>query len=309
VVQISGIHFTPFFPRAINTHLNNDDKETSMTKTVGISLGGGGAKGLAHIAILEALDEMDIKIDAISGTSIGAIIGTLYASGLTGKEIREAVDALLTMPGSLQEAWAAKRTFGWLEFLSLDLKRSHLLHVDPLVSEVQALLSVQLIEDLKIPMKIVAADFWNRSEVVLESGDIITALRASFCLPGIFKPITIGDQVLVDGGCVNPVPFDLIRDQCDIVIAVDVLGRRVPSGRVLPNFAEALFNTFQIAEKSIAVQKMNSHPPDIYIEPDIIDVKVLEFQKASQIYKDTQAECERLKQELNQLLNDSGGQG
>jgi NTE family protein len=289
--------------------LNNDDKETNMTKTVGISLGGGGAKGLAHIAILEALDEMGIKVDAISGTSIGAIIGTLYASGLTGKEIRDAVDALLTMPGSLQEAWAAKRTFGWLEFLNFDLKRSHLLHVDPLVSEVEALLSVHLIEDLEIPMKIVAADFWNRSEVVLESGDIITALRASFCLPGIFKPITIGEQVLVDGGCVNPIPFDLIRNQCDIVIAVDVLGKRVPSGNALPNFAEALFNTFQIAEKSIAVQKMNSHPPDIYIEPDIIDVKVLEFQKASQIYKETQTECERLKQELNQLLNDSGGQG
>ncbi len=107
-----------------------------MTKTVGISLGGGGAKGLAHIAILEALDEMGIKVGAISGTSIGAIIGTLYASGLTGNEIRDAVDSLLTMPGSLQEAWAAKRTFGWLEFLNFDPKRSHLLHVDPLVSEV-----------------------------------------------------------------------------------------------------------------------------------------------------------------------------
>ena len=110
-------------------YTKNKDYETSMTKTVGISLGGGGAKGLAHIAILEALDEMDIKVGAISGTSIGAIIGTLYASGLTGRQIRDAVDSLLTMPGSLQEAWAAKRTFGWLEFLNFDLKRSHLLHV------------------------------------------------------------------------------------------------------------------------------------------------------------------------------------
>ncbi len=275
-----------------------------MTKTVGISLGGGGAKGLAHISILEALDEMGVKVVAISGTSIGAIVGTLYASGLSGREIREAVDSLLTMPRSFQEAWAAKRTFGWLEFFSLDLKRSHLFHVDPLVSEVQALLSVEQIEDLNIPMKIVAADFWNRTEVVLESGPIIPALRASFCLPGIFKPVTIGETVLVDGGCVNPVPFDLIRDQCDIVIAVDVLGKRVPNGSVLPNFAEALFNTFQIAEKSIAVQKMNSHPPDIYIEPNIDNVKVLEFQKASQIYQETQSECERLQVELKRLLDD-----
>ncbi len=280
-----------------------------MTKTVGLSLGGGGAKGLAHIAILEALDEMGVEISAISGTSIGAIIGTLYASGLTGKEIRDAVDSLLTMPGSLKEAWAAKRTFGWLEFLSLDLKRSHLLHVDPLVSEVEALLSVHLIEDLKIPMKIVAADFWNRIEVVLESGAIIPAVRASFCLPGIFEPVIIGGQVLVDGGCVNPIPFDLLRDQCDIVVAVDVLGRRVPSGSALPNFSEALFNTFQIAEKSIVVQKMNSHPPDIYIEPDITDVKVLEFQKASQIYRETEPECERLQVELKRLLSDGDGPG
>ncbi len=275
-----------------------------MTKTVGIALGGGGAKGLAHIAILETLDEMGIKVAAISGTSIGAIIGTLYASGIAAKDIRLAVDSLLAMPESLRAAWKAKRPFGWLEFLNLDLTRSHLFHVDPLVSEVESLLTVETIEELNIPMQIVAADFWNRSEVVFHSGDIIPAMRASFCLPGIFKPITIGDKVLVDGGCVNPIPFDLIRAQCDIVIAVDVLGKRIPSDNPLPTFAEALFNTFQIAEKSIAVQKMENHAPDIYIEPDILDVKMMEFQKASKIYRETRPECDRLQRELEQLLAD-----
>ncbi|MFP6807979.1 MAG: patatin-like phospholipase family protein [Pseudomonadales bacterium] len=275
-----------------------------MTKTIGLSLGGGGAKGLAHIAVLETLDEMGIQVKAISGTSIGAIIGTIYASGLSGRDIRLAVDTLLEVPMSFREAWTAKRPFGWLELLNLDLARSHLFNVDPLVDEIRHLIAVQRIEDLGIPMQIVAADFWERSEVVFDSGPIIPAIQASFCLPGIFEPITINDTVLVDGGCVNPIPFDLIRDQCDIVIAVDVLGKRVPEGHALPTFSDALFNTFQIAEKSIAVGKMKTHPPDIYIEPDIIDVKVMEFQKAEQIYTETQPECIRLKVELEKLLGE-----
>ncbi len=273
------------------------------TKSVGLALGSGGAKGLAHIAILETLDEMDVQVSAISGTSIGAIIGTLYAAGLSADGIREAVDGLLHMPGNLKEIWTAKRPLGWLEFLSLDLKRSHLLHAEPLMREIRELLTAERIEDLEIPMKIVAADFWNRTEVVFETGPILPAIRASFCLPGIFRPVVIDDQVLVDGGCVNPVPFDLLRDECDIVIAVDVLGKRVRTGDSLPGFMEALFNTFQIAEKSIATQKMNSHPPDIYIEPGIRDVRMLDFQKAARIYEECGKDCEMLRERLQELMD------
>lgn len=275
-----------------------------MSKTVGVALGGGGAKGLAHIAILQTLDEMGVEVTAISGTSIGAIIGSLYAAGKSGAEVREGIDAILRMPKNLSDALESKRFFGWLELLNVEIGKSHLLEADAFLSELEGALGVSHFEDLQIPLQVVAADFWDRREVVFGSGPIMPAIEASFCLPGVFEPVRIDDMTLVDGGCVNPVPFDLVRDQCDIVIAVDVLGKRVPDDDLTPSYSEALFNTYQIAEKTISTEKMKYRAPDIYIEPPIKNVKMLEFQKSEQIFVQTQPECERLKVELAKLLAD-----
>ena len=273
-----------------------------MSKTVGIALGGGGAKGLAHIAMLEVLDRLDVNVVAISGTSIGAIIGTLYASGKSAAEVRQAIDALLDTPDNLQEAFESKRLFGWMNLLDLEIGRSHLFQADKFLSELEGLVGVDSLQELAIPMSVVAADFWAREEVVFTSGPVMPAVAASFCLPGVFRPVVIDGRVLVDGGSVNPVPFDLLRDKCDIVVAVDVLGKRVPDDDLMPNYTEALFNTFQIAEKAIVNSKQKTHPPDIYIEPAIRDVKVLDFDKADSVYAQCASECDRLVSELQALL-------
>lgn len=274
-----------------------------MSRTVGVALGGGGAKGLAHIAVLEVLDELGADVVTVSGTSIGAIMGTLYAAGMSGKEIREAIAGLLEVPDTLEKAFSAKRTFGWLELLSVDLGRSYMLQADGFLTEFENLLQVGTFEELERPMNVVAADFWEREEVVFSSGPIRPAVAASFCLPGIFKPVIIDDQVLVDGGCVNPVPFDLIRDSCDVLVAVDVLGKREPTTKdLMPGYSDAIFNVFQIAERTIANQNREQYPPDIYLEPEIYDVKVLEFNKADEIFAQSQPELDRLKRELEVLL-------
>ena len=274
-------------------------------KTVGIALGGGGAKGLAHIEVLKVLDELGVDVAAISGTSIGAIIGSLYAAGKSGAEVEEIIGEIIATPRSIDEALKSERLFGWIELLGFDLGRSHILEADGFLAELDEYLSKSTFEELSIPMKIVAADFWKRNEVVFESGPLMPAIAASFSMPGIFKPVIIEDRALVDGGCVNPIPFDLIRDQCDILIAVDVLGKRTPAdANLIPGMTEALFNTFQIAEKTIANQKMKLSTPDIYIEPDIEGVKVLEFDKADVIVEMSQPECARLRSELSALLAD-----
>ena len=273
-------------------------------KTVGLALGGGGAKGLAHISILRVLDRMGVDVVAISGTSIGAIVGAHYAAGHSGDAISDAVGDLLETPNSLQEMVDAERPFGWLDLLRVDFGKGYLLNVDRLIEEMRDTLGVQEFGALKTPLKLVAADFWDREEVVFSEGDLLTAIAASFCLPGIFPPVVRDGRVLVDGGSVNPVPFDLIRDDCDILIAVDVLGKRTPSEDLIPGTTEALFNTLQIAEKTIANHKLMTHPPDIYLEPAISDVKVLEFHKSESIFEQAQPECERLERELTRLLQD-----
>ena len=259
-------------------------------------------RDLAHIAMLEVLDRLDVNVVAVSGTSIGAIIGTLYASGKSAVEVRGAIDALLDTPDNLHEAFESKRLFGWMNLLDLEIGRSHLFQADAFLSELETLVGVDRLEDLPIPMSVVAADFWAREEVVFDSGPLLPAVAASFCLPGVFKPVVIDERVLVDGGSVNPVPFDLLRGQCDIVIAVDVLGKRVPGDDLMPSYTEALFNTFQIAEKAIVRGKQKANAPDIYIEPAIKDVKVLDFDKSESIYAQSSSECERLETELKALL-------
>jgi NTE family protein len=270
--------------------------------SVGIALGSGGARGLAHIAVLEVLDDLGIRPSAVAGTSIGAIIGAMYAAGMTAAEVREGVDELIAMPRNFEQFRKSKRSFGWLELLAIEFGRSHLLQADGFLSEIESLIRISDFSELAIPLQVVATDFWAREPVVFESGPLIPAVEASFCLPGIFRPVVIDHRVLVDGGIVNPVPFDLLRDQCDIVIAVDVLGFREPEDDLLPNYTEALFNTFQIAAKTIVDQKLKSHPPDILVEPAIHDVRTLEFQKAEQIYRESQSECARLASELRKRL-------
>jgi NTE family protein len=281
----------------------HDWKAHMTTPTVGISLGGGGARGLAHIAVLETLDDMGVSVSTMSGTSIGAIIGALYSSGMPAKQIRRTISKLIERPHSLEEARASRRLFGWLDLLGVEFGRSHLLQVDSFIAELGRILGVSIFEDLQIPLQVVASDFWERKEVVFSRGPLLPAISASFCLPGIFRPVVLDGTVLVDGGCVNPVPFDLIRDQCDILIAVDVLGKRAPDDDLMPSFSEAIFNTYQIAETTITAQKLKSNPPDILLEPAIKNVRVLEFHKAEQIYCQSAPACQQLVLQLEKLLD------
>lgn len=274
-----------------------------MNNTVGVALGGGGAKGLAHIAMLEVLDELDARPVVMSGTSIGAIIGTMYASGMPARDIRSAIHELTALPQSITEAWESKRLLGWMDLLAVEIGQNNLLSADTFLQKLEALLGLSRFEELNIPIKIVATDFWAREEIVFDSGSIIPAVAASFCLPGVFKPTVLEGRVLVDGGCVNPVPFDLVQGHCDITVAVDVLGTRLPTGDDLePSYTDAVFNTFQIAEKTIVNEKLKVRRPDIYLEPPIRDVKVLEFHKADEIYSQSEPECRRLAAELKALL-------
>jgi len=157
-------------------------------------------------------------------------------------------------------------------------------------------------EDLQIPLKVVAADFWERKQVVFDSGDLLGAVQASMALPAIFNPVVMDQTVLVDGGTVNPVPFDLLRDECDVVIGVNVMGKREEGEDLIPSYSEAIFNTFQIYQRAILDEKLKHNPPDILIEPDIIDIKVLDFFKADDVFKQAEPAKEQLKSELIRIL-------
>ena len=140
-------------------------------------------------------------------------------------------------------------------------------------------------------------------EVVLDRGPLQPAIQASMSLPGLFSPVVIGERVLVDGGAVNPVPFDLLPTDCTLTAAVDVIGRRGHERGESPSLSEAIFNTFQIMEKSIVRAKLRTHRPDIYVEIDTTDVRLLEFYKAHQVFAQATRAKDEFKRELERRLS------
>ncbi len=274
-----------------------------MMKKIGLALGGGGAKGISHVLILEALEEMDLRPSFIMGTSIGALIGAMYCAGMSTAEMKAIfLEFSLRENESLRHIVTRKHLFKWLDFIAPQFRGRGLLRVENLLTYLFESVHATQFSELEIPLKVVASNFWSRQQVVLDHGPLIPAIRASMSLPGLFEPVKIRNQVLIDGGAVNPVPFDLLPKDCDLTIAVDVIGDRTVSEKI-PSLSEAVFNTYQIMQKSIIREKLKTMTPDIYIEPNIVDVRVLAFYKAAEIFKQAAPIKRKLKQKINQQLN------
>jgi len=253
---------------------------------IGLALGGGGAKGLAHILMLEVFDELGLTPQRIAGTSIGAIIGALYAAGRSGREIRALIEQFLPpSDAGEQTLFALPKSLRWLEFVDPS-GRGGLLSSDDFIAFLGEQLGVQRFSELRIPLEVVAADLWSGDAVTLKSGNLLPALQASMALPGVFPPVTFKDRQLIDGGVANPLPYDLLGNDCDIVVAVDVSGDLQRDGDEQLTFLGVLFHSFHIMTANLVAEKLKRQRPDIFIRPEILDVRVLEFYKAHQVFAD-----------------------
>ncbi|MCK5344056.1 MAG: patatin-like phospholipase family protein, partial [Candidatus Heimdallarchaeota archaeon] len=188
-------------------------------KKVGLVLGSGGAKGLSHIGVIKFLEEMDVKIDFIAGSSIGALIGGAYASGLSIKEIEDiALETDLTSTAKL---------------FSPGFGKSGLVTGTRVQEFLISKLGNKNIEDMPIPFTAVATDIIIGQEIHFNKGDLVEAIRASISIPIVFQPVIRNDIVLVDGGLVNPVPINVAREMgADYIIAVNILSsKKVPDSK------------------------------------------------------------------------------
>jgi NTE family protein len=271
---------------------------------VGLALGGGGARGLIHVPVLELFDEMGIRPHRITGTSMGAIMGALYAAGRSGQGIRATIDNIRIKKDDTFEDVVRKRKdlMIWLDAVAPDFGRGGFLKLDRFMEYLYDHLKRTTFEDLDIPLRVVASDYWNRKEVVFKSGKLIPAIRASIAIPGVFAPVKHDDHVLVDGGLSNPLPYDLLMDECDIVVAIDAMGVESVGKRKIPHTYESILNSFYIAQQAIQSEKMKHAKPHIYIKPDIKDVGILEFYKMDDVYEQAKSSIRKLKRELGKLI-------
>lgn len=286
---------------------------------IAVVLGSGAAKGLAHIGVLKVLDEIGIKPDIVTGTSMGSIIGALYASGLKASEIE--------MIASSMERSDIKK------FFSFTFGEAGLADGAKIREFLEDFLPFRKIQEFPIPFACCSCSITDGREIIFDKGDAVEALRASSSIPVLLTPDRIGDSVLVDGGLVNPVPVSIARRMgADIVIAVNVLNTPILENKTLEipdsvynneparetsqmlerlndkmkniierekreiaktaktigsflnmndqiNIIDIASQTFMMAESNLAKYRLSIDKADYLIEPDMSDIKHLDFLK------------------------------
>lgn len=298
-----------------------------------LALGGGGAPGLAHIGVLQVLEENSISVRAIAGTSIGAEIGAFVASGM-----------------SIHELAALATSFDWKQTLQLfmpDLPTGGLISGENIVDFLDERLGMQQIQDLAMGYVAIAADLESGEQVVIDHGNLVNAVRASIAVPGLIAPYLNGQQPLTDGGVVNPLPFDVARERFGgPVMAVAVHGSvrqkqqtqpepqwpararqlldqswmaRVPGMRTwleaqLKNHANdttensqwttrrVLDRVVNITEAEIVRLRMALNPPDLVLTPEVGNIGLVEFYRAKDAIAAGRRAAEKGLPKLHQIL-------
>lgn len=224
---------------------------------VGLALGGGAARGFAHIGVIQVLEENGIKVDLVAGTSAGSLVASLYASGKSGKEMQQLAD---TMDEGAITDW------------SFPLRG--LIRGEALARFIRDKTGGRAIEQMVLPLGIVATDLSDGSSVLFRSGDTGTAVRASSAVPAVFQPVRIGQREYVDGGLVSPVPVRFAKEMgATLVIAVDITS---PPEKDPPGDAfRMLMQTFSIMGRSINMFELRD--ADVVIRPRLDGVGSADF--------------------------------
>jgi NTE family protein len=290
---------------------------------VGLALSGGGARGTAHVGVLQVLEELEIPVDYIAGTSMGAIVGGLYASGYDAAEILRIVEdldwekAMTDRPARIHRTMRSKDldrdllvpfrvgfNGGRLQF-PLGLVEGQ--HLDQVFHRLlMPVVGVTDFDDLPIPFRAVATDLATGDEVVLGHGSLANALRASMSVPGVFAPVTIDDRLLVDGGMSNNLPVDVVREMgAEIVIAVDISSPMLSREQLTSVLSVTEQLTNFLTRWSTENQIESLGPRDILVVPDLEDFSSADFHRVLDIVAIGHAAAEAQRDQFAQLPTDT----
>jgi NTE family protein len=270
---------------------------------IGLALGGGGARGIAHIPMLEAFDELGLKPAVIAGCSMGALVGACYAGGMSGKDLRDHATQLLSNRMDFARYVFGSRKTKLTELLSLRGLSALHLSGEKLADLALPDFLPKNIEDTAIPLKLIATDFERMEEVVLTSGPMSIGVGASIAIPGLITAPKINGRVHVDGGIVNPVPFDRVRDGMDIVVAIDVTGKPKPIGNSHASNLDMAIGSLLIMFNQLAETRRALSPPDIYIKPNVDQFGAGDFFKVRELLDAAVPAKDQLKRLVDKQVN------
>lgn len=257
---------------------------------IGLALGSGAAMGFAHIGVLKVIENERIPVDIIAGTSMGALIGALWASGRSASEIEKIISVF------------EKRIRTFL-LADLTLPRRGLIRGSAIRRFLRSHLGKTTFHDLRLPLKVVACNIEKREEVILESGDLVDAISASIAIPGVFEPVSMGGLLLVDGGIINPLPTSVLtRMGVAKIIAVNAL----PSPADIQGLKRRVTNIFDIMVNSIQASEyllaeMAGQSADIVIHPVLASVEWHDFYEGARIVRRGEDEASKYIPQMKEL--------
>lgn len=272
-------------------------------KTFALALGSGGARGLAHIAVIEALDEMGVKPVAIVGTSIGALIGAACAAGMRGKDIRRHVIAVAHDRSGTMRRLMRARAGTLAHFFSGAFSQATQMDAEKFCGQFLPDSIPSDFAELAIPLTAVATDLYRRQEAAFSSGPLRPALAASIAIPGVFRPVVIDGRILIDGGTTNPLPFDRLAGRADVIVASDVFGVPAAERTDMPSTWECVYTTILVMGGAIVAAKLGHTVPDLLIRPNVTIFRTLDFYQASAIIRSAEAAKAEIKEKLGALLS------
>lgn len=270
-----------------------------------LALGAGGARGLAHIHAIKALNDLGIVPKTIAGTSFGSIIGAAACAGMSADEITDHIcsktDNGLTLMGDILKVRPTSlKGFmkdGGLRIGELNLER---------------ILEVFLPEafpdtfcDLAIPLKVAATDYYGQKTTVFEDGALLSAIAASSAMPAIFLPVDRGGRFYIDGSATNPCPLDILQGKADHIIAIDVSGGTSGNAADRPNKIDAVYGSNQMMQMSIVQHAAEKHPKVVLLRPPVDSYRSLDFMKTREILEQTKALRDQVKKAVDRIASQS----
>jgi NTE family protein len=269
---------------------------------IALALGAGGARGLAHIEVLEALDELGVRPVAIAGSSIGAVLGAAYAAGVSGRDIRGHVLMMLRNRAEVMSRLLRARVGRMSDLFTT--------FANPVLMDAEILLDLfwpdavpDTFEELGLPLTVVATDYHGRCEVTFGAGALAPAVAGSMAVPGLVRPVQAGGYILVDGGAVNPLPYAHLFATGAFTLACDVAGGPPDQLGRIPTPFEAMFGAAQIMQRSITNQMLKVRAPDLIVRPEIGSFRALDFFRAKDILRAAAPVKELIKRSLHAHLN------
>jgi|TARA_B100000809_G_scaffold93715_1_gene92334 NTE family protein len=285
-----------------------------MTKPfLGLALGGGGARGVAHIGVLQELHQEGIQIDMIAGTSAGSIIGAMYAASgdpfwvedhfrefmvsdaFKGLRSRKMLDD--RNPDSVLDQIAKKVKDHYVVMMGLN--RESIVKKDPLHRAISFLVPIKRFDQLKIPMKVLATDLQSCKDIIIETGDLVEALVQSSSIPGFIEPSGNGTEMIVDGGVSMPIPVPVLQGNCEFILAVDISRYQLRSLNN-PNMIEIMKRADMIT--SLRLKLELSKKADFVIKPDTMGLHWSDFDEFDTLVKNGRKAAKENIDELKRKL-------